>query len=225
LFNVAGFNTTSTLGEETFASSFSAWTNTTAGTGWRLADGGALDVNYDITQFQTQASQTGGGVAINVDVAAGADSPNALNGLVWTQALLVNYLVTDPPGTNHDPPISAMDTFSFNLGGSAIPAGSTCSNSATIYCDPAYPFQYPADQHFYDNPTGLYPIDSFRGIALLSSVDYTNKVLTVYDTGVDYGFDLYVSPEPGTLFLIPAGLGVVFFMRRRSRAQASAGSM
>lgn len=217
--NLSSFNTTSPLGEETFASSFAAWTGTAAGAGWTLDDGGQLDVDYDITEFQTNASTTGGGVTINVDVST--TDPNIdLSDYVWTQALLVNYLVTAPAGTNEDPPVSAMDTFSFNLGGAAIPAGSTCSNTGAggqPYCDPAYPFQY-ADTHFSDGPSGVYPMDSFRGIALLSDVDYATKTLTVYDTGVDYGFDLYVSPEPGTWMLISAGLGLVVVLRRRAAA-------
>jgi hypothetical protein len=224
LFNVSGFNTTGTLGEETFASSFAAWTETAAGTGWKLVDGGALDVDYDVTEFQTNASTTGGGVDINVNVSTPEDSDVDLSSLVWSQALLINYLVTDPPGVNQDPPVSAMDTFSFNLGGSAIPSGSTCSPTGAggkPYCDPAYPFQY-ADTHFFDGPSGVYPMDSFRGIALLSSVDTTDKILTVYDTGVDYGFDLWVSPEPGTFFLIPASLAAILMLRRRQRKVVAA---
>jgi hypothetical protein len=218
LFNFSGFNNSGGAGEERFLDSFNAWTNTAAGAGWTLVDGGQLDLDYHISQFETFAAPSSGGVNITIDIARqdGYTGP-ALNTLVWTQALAINYLVTDAAGVNHSPPVFSLDTFAFNLGGSAIPAGATCDNNGAggkPYCDPAYPFQY-ADQHFFDGPTGVYPADSFRGIALLSSIDRATSTLTVYDTGVNYGFDLWVSPEPGTLFLIPAGLGAIFLLRKR----------
>ena len=223
LFSFNGFNNPGVVGEETFSCSFNQWTNTTSGNGWTLTQAAAIDkLTYSVSQFQTNATQTSGGVNITVDVStdAGYAGP-ALNTLFWSQALAINYLVTDPAGVNHSPAVFAMDSFTFNLGGSAIPAGTTCSNTGAggkPYCDPIYPFQY-ADRHFFDGPTWLYPADSFRGIALLSSVNYATKNLTLYDTGVNYGFDVWVSPEPGTFFLLPTALGLILISRRRRLAK------
>jgi len=38
--------------------------------------------------------------------------------------------------------------------------------------------------------------------------------LTVYD-GISYGFQNYVSPEPGTFLLLGGGFGILLFRRRR----------
>lgn len=218
LFNFTGFNNPGTVGEENFSYSFSQW-NAANGSQWTLSQAGAISgLTYSVNQFDAFANPGSGGVTINVNVSTdeGYSGP-ALETLFWSQALAINYLVTDPPGTNHSPPVFAMDSFSFNLGGSAIPTGTTCSDTGADskpYCDPIYPFQY-GDRHFFDQPTGLYPVDSFRAIALLSSVDYTNRVLTVYDTGVNYGYDLWVTPEPSTIALIAIGLGMVLVVHRR----------
>ena len=114
--------------------------------------------------------------------------------------------------------LAPATTFSHSISLHPLPTDATCSTAwagGKPYCDLANPFQ-DADRHFYDKPTGVYPIDSFRGIALLSNVDSTNKVLTVYDTGLNYGFDLFVIPEPGTFVPICAGLGLLFVLRRRA---------
>jgi hypothetical protein len=218
-FNFSGFNNPGGAGEETFTDSFNAFAGTAAGAGWTLNTGAALDLTYSVSTFRTFATSSNGGVEIQVDISLPVGSTVDISTLFWSQALAVNYKVQDAAGVNHSPPVLAMDSFSFNLGGSAIPPGSTCSDTGAggkAYCDPLYPFQY-GDRHFYDKPTGLYPIDSFRGIAMLSSVDFTNKVLTVYPTGVSYGFDLWVVPEPGTYVMISAGLAAIIVLRKRRK--------
>ena len=86
------------------------------------------------------------------------------------------------------------------------------------YCDPIYPFQS-ADKHFFDGPQAFWPDESFRGIALLSTVtfvtdamgDITERDLTVY-YGVSWGFDLSV-PEPGTILLLGTGFALLVLFR------------
>ena len=66
--------------------------------------------------------------------------------------------------------------------------------SAQPYCDPIYPFQNAPGgmgqpNGFGDGPRSFWDRPgSFRGIALLSTVDTNNRILTVYN-GVSYGFD------------------------------------
>jgi hypothetical protein len=135
-------------------------------------------------------------------------------------------------------PINTLDNYSFNTNGtpsggsnqfskpcSAIPASPNAATPSTIgatpaggaYCDPIYPFQ-DGSQGFGDRPTGIYPIDSFRAEAFLSTVNTQTKTLTIYDGGVNYGFDLFVTREPSSILLIGAGLGLLAALRRQRRA-------
>lgn len=234
-FNPAGFNGTDPT-TQTFKSAFNTW-NAANGNLWTLVNGGALDVTYKVTKADAFADQSNGGYEINVALEnyVQAVGGPTLNQLIWSQGLYINYDVAANASLN--PPKNLLDTYSFSAGSGgefnnpceALPTpgpsntnpsniGATPANKA--YCDPIYPFQY-ADKHFYDKPTGIYPSDSFRGIALLSTVTFetnaggaiTKRTLTVYD-GVSYGYDLFVVPEPQTFILVGAGFAL-FALRRR----------
>jgi len=70
-----------------------------------------------------------------------------------------------------------------------------------------------------DVPAGLYSVPaSFRAIALLSAVNTSTKTITVFDDGVNYGFDL-TTPEPSLRIFSLLVLTLMFVAyRRRSRA-------
>ena len=233
-FTSLGTFNTGPVGEESFATAFANWNATTGGT-WTLVEQSPLaNITYTINTFNTFANTTGGGVQIAIAVT----TQNGYNGppvgqLVWTQGLEINYTVAPNGGAQANPPINTLDNYSFNSGGvasggsgafgkpcQAIPASPNNTTPSTIpaspantsYCDPIYPFQDGA-QGFFDRPSGIYPIDSFRGEAFLSTVNTITKTLTIYDGGVNYGFDLFVAPEPATQFLI--GLGLCLFALRK----------
>ncbi len=199
------------LGEENFATAFSNWAN---GNGWSLQNGGSLDnLTMSISTFDTFATPTVGGVEIQVDFSVGIGYTGpALNSLFWIQGLMINYR----PGDNGNANYNTMDSFTFNqLGGTptAITGNPfTVAGDVTVD-DPLYPYQY-ADRHFYDKPQGIWPIDSFRGEALLATADGTNKVITVYNGGVNYGFDLI--PEPSAAILVVIFSGYAVARRRRA---------
>jgi hypothetical protein len=91
------------------------------------------------------------------------------------------------------------------------------------YADPVYPFQNPAGaagvNGFGDGPMGFYQTPaSFRAVALLSSVNTTTDVITVFNDGVDYGFDLK-TPEP-SLRILSMLLSVLLFIAYRRRRNA-----
>jgi hypothetical protein len=134
------------------------------------------------------------------------------------QGLELNYTpgVAGPAIT----PYYSMDTSTLS--------GLTCSATATkwngvgnpnIFCPPSYPYQY-TNNSFYDQPKGSYqPPGStqkfFDANAYLAVVDYSDDTVQLYD-GFSYGFQNYVTPEPGTFFLFGSGLlGLAILMRRR----------
>ena len=182
-----------------------------------------------------------GGLDIVIDpenyagkLVGGAAGP-AAGTLAWVQGLYINY----QPGKNLAAPVDTLDTFSFSGGPSGsgpafsnpctpIPAGnpSTVPPNLTpdpanqrAYCDPLYPFQNAPGgagqpNGFGDAPRGFWDIPaSFRGIALLATLDTTTNTMTVYN-GVSYGFDL-TTPEPYYLPVLLAIFGAVLFVRYR----------
>ena len=234
------FNT-QPVGEENFASAFANW-NATTGGAWTLSEQAPLNnITYTINTFNTFANTNGGGVQIAIRVATqdGYNGP-PVGQLVWSQGLEINYTVAPNGGAQANPPINTLDNYNFNTNGtpsggsnqfsnpcSAIPASPNNTTPSTIgatpagtaYCDPIYPFQ-DGSQGFGDRPSGIYPIDSFRAEAFLSSVNTQTKTLTIYDGGVNYGFDLFVTPEPSTPLLIGTGLCLLVgvFRLRRTRS-------
>jgi hypothetical protein len=236
-----------------FTDAFNNW-NAANGKQWELVNGGALPVTLGASVV-VGAGTFGGGITsivVSIESYDPAGSDPSLSQLVWTQALVTNYTATSTSILS--PPAVTLDTYSLSQGSSgsggafqtaceAIPGQSPGTNNtiaATIgattsgeaYCDPIYPFQYgqstsAGPDPFGDAPQGAWPDDSFRGIALLSTVtfdtdssgDITDRVLTVYE-GLDYGFNLSV-PEPTTLLLLGPALGVLALRRRRYAVRGS----
>jgi hypothetical protein len=222
-------------GDESFATAFTTW-NTATGAGWTLLEQAALaNLAYTIGTFNTSANTSGGGVQIGITVApqAGYNGPPT-GDLVWTQGLEIDYTVAPNGGAQAIPSINTLDDYYFNTGGTAsggsgnfsnpclaIPTSPNNTTPSTIgaspagsaYCDPIYPFQ-DGRQGFFDHPQGIYPMDSFRGEAFLSTVNTRTKTLTVYDGGVNYGFDLFVTPEPSLRLLAGAVLVLLLAVRR-----------
>jgi hypothetical protein len=225
---------------QTFQTAFTNW-NVAQGANfggmWAIKNGGTLDVTFTVTDTANAGADLGGINNFNVNVATnpGYMGP-PINQLVWTQALYVSYGTMPPFPTDLMPPANTLDTYSFSQGNpgsggaftkpcSAIPGQMPGPNNntpavigpepaGTAYCDPIYPFQL-AGASFFDGPQAFWPDESFRGIALLSTVTFvtdntgaiTERDLTVYN-GVSWGFDLSV-PEPGTMVLLVSALGLL----------------
>lgn len=213
--------------------SFSTAFVNTLGRDWTLAQGD-MDLMAGITMTVTQFSagsfnQIGGigsGPARNITVqlsGTGSLTQSLVNQLVWIQGLEINYkpgstAANYSTATNYN----TLDDATFNSfpGCAAIPSGSPATvppNTSNGYCDPIYPFQY-SNLQFYDAPMGPWPNGSFRGIALLATIDTVNHSVTTYG-GVSYGFDNSVAPEPGTWVMLLAGVAAIFLGRRRLAAR------
>jgi hypothetical protein len=220
---------TQTIGEENFATAFSVWAATQT-TKWTLVTGSDLNLTLTVDPFRTKAYTNVGGLNPNPGITItvsnytpGVGDP-ALNQLVWSQGLAINFR---PGGGNAayntSTVYNTMDDYSFNqfTGGCTAPPANSNGAAGTTYCDPIYPFQ-DGNVSFSDSPLAPYPNGSFRGVAMLSSVSYganNTATLTVYD-GVSYGFDTFVTPEPGGLTLLIVGLIALLSWRERSRMAA-----
>ncbi len=171
--------------------------------------------NFNVTT--AAAGQFGGvtlgGLTINVNASNVVASLPALgNGdvVVWVQGLDLNYSVPANGGIVGD--YQAMDTTVL----SGI-AGCNGTNNPG-WCPPAYPYQY-NDDSFYDQPKDFYFAPGatqayFNADAYLAIMNTINDTVTVYD-GVDYGFQNYVSPEPGTFLLLALPLVAIGFAKLR----------
>jgi hypothetical protein len=232
---------------ETFQTAFTNW-NVAQGANyggmWAIKNGGNLDVTFTVVDTAFAGPVLGGinPFTINVAANAGYQGP-AFGTLVWTQGLYVSYGVQPPYPTDLNPPNNTLDTYSNSQGNtgsggaftnpcSALPGQTPGPNNTTpatigpqpvgtAYCDPIYPFQG-AGASFFDGPSAYWPDESFRAIALLSTVTFvtdvngniTERDLTVYN-GVSWGFDLSV-PEPGTVVLMISALGLLVVIRRKT---------
>jgi hypothetical protein len=154
------------------------------------------------------ANVLAGGAEINIDASNVVASLPALNPgdvIVWVQGLEINYTV--PAGTIVAP-YYAMDTSTLS--------GLACGGNT--FCPPAYPYQY-NDNSFYDQPLDAYMPPGttqafFNADAYLAIMNRTNQTVTLYD-GVSYGWQNYVSPEPGAWFLAAGGLSLLFIIQRK----------
>jgi hypothetical protein len=227
--NLSSFGGGQGLGEESFTSAFV----NTLGQGWTLSEGAAsvmAGITMTVTQFSTGSYTSVGGIgqgpAHNITVQLSGTntlSQTLVNQLVWIQGLEINYkpgstAASFSTATNYN----TLDDATFNsfTGCTNVPNGSPATvpaNTTNGYCDPIYPFQY-SNLQFYDAPMGPWPNGSFRGIALLATIDTVNHSVTTYG-GVSYGFDNSVAPEPGTWVLLLAGVAAIFVGRRRLAAR------
>jgi hypothetical protein len=201
---------------------------------WNSADTWTLEPTVDDTlggTFNVTTAAAGqffgvvsGGLTIQVTL-SGVTLPTLTGDeqLLWVQGLELNYTpgVAGPAVT----PYYTMDTSTLS--------GLTCSATAVkwngvgnpdIFCPPAYPYQY-TNNSFYDQPKGSYQPPGttqkfFDANAYLAVVDYTDDTVQLYD-GISYGFQNYISPEPGTLMLFGTGLlGIAGLIRRRAALSA-----
>jgi hypothetical protein len=198
---------------------------------------GGMNMNAAVTNYNAAGNVLGPGIA----------AP-AANQLVWTQALYINYQPNNA-ATTPAAPANTLDDYTFNSGNmkaktgifskpaTPLPATGKKANYAVVpqniaalpanqrsYADPIYPFQNPAGiagvNGFGDGPRGYYQTPaSFRAIALLSAVNTTTDVITIFNDGVNYGFDLKLTPEPG-LRLMSALLCALLFIAYRRRRNA-----
>lgn len=209
-----------------FDDAFNAWNaGLQAGDNWTLVDGGAIDATLNVSTFDALSLHGSGnphgfgGLVIRAElVYNGADRDD----LVWSQGLFLNY---DPPGINIINGFSTMDDNALsNLACNPNATKSSLGNLG-IWCGPVYPYQY-TDERFYDRPMAPYDKGVFKADALLTKVDYTNRVLTVFE-GLNYGFYLSVQepstgllvPEPSTGLLMLLGLSAMIVMRRNRQTR------
>ena len=172
-----------------------------------------VDGNFNVTV--ATANQFGpvtlGGATITVtpDATLLASLNANLGGgtIVWAQGLYIDFVV--PAGTIVQP-YYAMDTTTLS--------GLGCGGVTGNFCPPSYPFQY-VDDHFYDQPRDYYMPPGttqafFNADAYIGILNAAGTNLTVYD-GLSYGFQNYVSPEPGSWVLLGTGVLAVFVLRRK----------
>jgi len=243
-FPTANFNGPAPT-NKTFTTAFNTW-NTNEGPkyggNWTLINGGNLNVTFDVVETAVAGTDFAGigNFQITLTQNPGYTGPS-LSQLVWTQGLYTAYQVQPPYNISANPPYNTLDTYSFSEGNTGtapftspsapIPGqtpgpnnntpaiiGATPANQA--YSDPIYPFQY-SNNSFFDAPQSYWPDQSFRAIALLSTVTFitnssgivTHRDLTVFN-GIDWGFDLTL-PEPSPLIMLLPILAITILLRQR----------
>jgi hypothetical protein len=246
-FITANFNGTRPT-DQTFTTAFNTWYTNQGpnyGGNWTLINGGNLNLTFDVVETASASADFAGigNFQITLTQNPGYTGPN-MNQLVWTQGLYTTYQVQPPYNISVNPPFNTLDTYSFSQGNTAAAAftnpsvaipgqtpgpnnstpaniGATPANQA--YSDPIYPFQY-SDNSFFDGPQAYWPNQSFRAIALLSTITFitnsagviTHRDLTVFN-GIDWGFDLTL-PEPNPLIMLLSILTITILRRRRGLA-------
>ncbi len=208
-----------------FQTEFDAWNNSGGGQGWTLEDaGGAWNsltngFNLTVAEAQQFAGVTLGGLTITIQVTGSLPALDPGYQYMWTQGLYDNY--TTGIGGGIVAPFYEMDVASGAC--STTGSGAGGNRSGDTMCPPAYPFQ---DQDgvnsFYDQPKAAYvappgPQAFFDATTFFGEVNYTTKDMKLYD-GLTYGFQNYVSPEPGAWILALTGLGLVVLAKYRRTA-------
>ena len=230
--NLSTFGGGGAFGEESFASAFAN------GTGYTLASDTTMlaGITLTVTEFGAGSYATVGGIGgqppdIRVTVTGNlaAGDPTA-NQLVWIQGLEINYRpgLAGNNSYNTGTDFNTLDDATFNhftAGCTAIPASPNNATPSNVpaspaggnYCDPIYPFQN-QNLSFFDAPLGPWPNGSFRGIALLATINTVSNTITTYG-GVSYGFDNSVAPEPGTWLLLGSSVALVLVSRRKTHVR------
>ncbi len=220
----------------TFTRAFDAW-NAAAGGGWRLIEGGSLDLTIS-PHVEVSTNDSEGGL-FPVLFTIGVADPATLAPLSWTQAIVTN---DSPVAGRLSPPVMTLDTFSFSQNAegdnsqfpkTCVPAAAGATPRGSAFCGPIYPFQYGTalsgytlngiplgDNPFVDGPAGPWPDSSFQAVTLLSAVSTATETLTVYQ-GVSYGYGLAVNviPEPATWALALCGFAVLGLARAGLRGR------
>ena len=187
-----------------FNNAFNAWNlMQPLGQKWTLQAAAAdLNVVYRVYDLTSIADVDVGGLNIGVSLDNFTNNTVFRGDLYWVQGLFLNYA----PGVASNvalAPYNALDTFTFNM----LNIPGPCNNFSDPYCDPLYPFQ--TDQRsFIDQPRGQYLYSSFRGSALLATINRSDRILTAY-SGVSYGWDLFQVPESASWMLCLGGLVVI----------------
>ncbi|CCI00830.1 hypothetical protein [Microcystis aeruginosa] len=198
-----------------FRKSFDTWNaGNPAGQMWTLANGGELNAVFEVSTFDAFAEPYFGGVEIQIDFNyAGADRAD----FFWSQGVNANFR----PGVGFvSPPVFDMDVDSTPpYANTRIDPSIPLPSPPPTFAPPLYPFQY-TDGRFYDRPSGRWPNSFFNAQLFISKVDYTNRVLTIYD-GVSWGFKLSV-PEPSAgIASFMAVIGVMALVRRNRQSNNS----
>ncbi len=187
--------------------------NPAAPNGYTLEnDVGALgnDFGFNITVANAQQvfsdvanNITLGGLTIRVSVTGTLPTLDSGYQYVWLQGLYDNY-----GNSGIVPPFYEMDV------------DPNCVANSTA-CNPQYPYQY-VDNHFYDQPRMYYQAPGstqafFDANAYFGEINTTTDDVKVYD-GISYGWQNFVSPEPGAWALVVSGLALVLAGKRRRAA-------
>jgi len=189
-----------------FQAAFNSW-DASVGNAWTLATGNlSAEANLDVTLYRAYlCGGLCGGAEINITYNNGGNPPNPISGgtindgdAVWSQSIKTNQkLAGSLPGNpyldNNSPNNRSLDP-------------------------PAYPYQYNGSI-FYDKPArDAYAV--WLADAWISTADYTNKILTVYD-GVEWGFTV-VTPLPSTWTMLIVGfVGLGFFAYRGTKKRTA----
>jgi hypothetical protein len=161
----------------------------------------------------SNANVVAGGEVIDIHVNGTLAALGANQSYVWVQGLEVNYNING----NIVAPYYVMDT--------ATLSNFTCPTVGipVTVCAPLYPFQNGGAAgfgDFFDQPVIGYQTPGttqgwFNADVYLAIQDTSEKSITLLD-GMNYGFNNYVSPEPGTWLLFMGGAAILLFVRRKA---------
>ncbi len=197
-----------------FQSAFNSWNNSLAAASqWTLTTGNlSAEAVLDVTLYRAYVNEGMGcglfcgGAEIQVSYNNGGSAPNPISGgtindgdAVWSQSISTNQ--------KRNP----------SLPGNPYLDNAPGTPDASIG-PPAYPFQYNGSV-FYDKPSRN-ATANWLGDAWISSIDSTDRTLTVYD-GLQWGFNVSPVPEASTWAMVLLGFaGLGFLVSRRKSKPA-----